>query len=354
MLNDFGWSERLQHDFAPHAAQGLIPGRVTAQDRGRLSLMTHAGETGAEVAGRLAFDAGPGEMPCVGDYVAAQPPVDGGPALIRAVLPRRGAFTRRGPEGEVQVVAANADVAFVTAAIDTAPNLRRLERYLTAAWASGATPCVLLTKADLSGDAAGAAAAVRRIATGAEVIVLSAQTGEGVAEVRARIEPGATAVLIGASGAGKSTLANALMGEARLAVNAVRADDRRGRHTTTRRELFRLPEGGLIMDTPGLRALALDDAGDGLSAAFDDIDALAEHCHFRDCAHGAEPGCAVREARESGALDEGRWLSFVKLRKEIAYQAREEDPLLREQTRRKWVAIHKANRARYKAREFGG
>jgi ribosome biogenesis GTPase len=354
LLQDFGWSERLQQDFAPHAALGLVPGRVTAQDRGRLTLITDAGETAAEVAGRLAYDSGPGELPCVGDFVAAQPPVNGGPALVRAVLPRRGAFTRRSPEGEVQVVAANVDVAFVTLAIEVEPNLRRLERYLTAAWASGATPIVLLTKADLSRDADGAAAAVRRIAVGAEVIVLSALTGDGVASVQGRVEPGATAVLIGASGAGKSTLANALLGEARLAVSEVREDDRRGRHTTTRRELFRLPEGGLIMDTPGLRALALDDADEGLSAAFDDIDALAERCHFRDCGHEAEPGCAVREARENGALDEGRWRSFVKLRKEIAHQASQEDPLLREQTRRKWVTIHKANRARYKAREHGG
>jgi ribosome biogenesis GTPase len=354
LLQDFGWSERLQQDFAPHAAQGLVPGRVTAQDRGRLTLITDAGETPAEIAGRLTFDAGRGELPCVGDFVAAQPPVNGGPAIVRAVLPRRGAFTRRSPEGEVQVVAANVDVAFVTLAIEVEPNLRRLERYLTAAWASRATPCVLLTKADLSGDPAGAAGAVRRIAAGAEVIVLSALIGDGVAEVGERIEPGATAVLIGASGAGKSTLANALLGAARLAVSEVRADDRRGRHTTTRRELFLLPDGGLIMDTPGLRALALDDASEGLSAVFDDIDALAERCHFRDCAHGAEPGCAVREARESGALEESRWLSFVKLRKEIAHQASQEDPLLREQRRRKWVAIHKANRARYKARAHGG
>ena len=354
MLQDFGWSEPLQQDFAPHAAQGLVPGRVTAQDRGRLTLVTDAGETFAETAGRLSFDAGPGELPCVGDFVALQPPTGGGPAIVRAVLKRRGAFTRRSPEGEVQVVAANVDLAFVTLTIEVAPNLRRAERYLTAAWASGATPCVLLTKADLSDDVEGAAAVVRRVAAGAEVITLSALTGEGLAVVRGRLEPGATAVLIGASGAGKSTLVNALLGEARMAVREVRADDRRGRHTTTRRELVLLPGGGLIMDTPGLRALALDDAEDGLSAAFDDIDALAERCHFRDCTHQAEPGCAVREARASGALEEGRWLSFVKLRKEVAHQARQEDPLLREQTRRKWAAIHKANRARYKARESGG
>jgi ribosome biogenesis GTPase len=346
LLQDFGWSGKLQQDFASHAALGLIPGRVTAQDRGRLTLVTEAGETAAEVAGRLAFDARPGELPCVGDFVAAQSPVSGGPAVVRAVLPRRGAFTRRSPEGEVQVVAANIDVAFVALSIEVEPNLRRLERYLTAAWASGATPCVLLTKADLSVDADGAAAAARRVAAGAEVVALSAMTGDGVVEVRERIEPGETAVLIGASGAGKSTLANALLGEEKLTVSEVRADDRRGRHTTTRRELFLLPGGGLIMDTPGLRSLALDDASEGLSSAFDDIETLAEHCRFRDCSHKSEPGCAVREARESGALDEGRWLSFVKLRKEVAHQARMEDPLLREQTRRKWIVIHKAARAR--------
>ncbi len=175
-------------------------------------------------------------------------------------------------------------------------------------------------------------------------------SGEGLAVVRERLEPGQTAVLIGASGAGKSTLVNALLGEARMAVSEVRGDDRRGRHTTTRRELFLLPDGGLIMDTPGLRSLELDDAGEGLSAAFDDIEALAERCRFRDCSHQAEPGCAVREARESGALDEGRWRSFVKLGKEIAHQAAQENPLLRQETRRKWVTIHKAARARYKAR----
>lgn len=351
MLEDFGWSEQLQQLFAPHAAQDLIPGRVIAQDRGRLTLVTNAGETAGELAGRLTFEATPGELPCVGDFVAAQPPVSGGPAIVRAVLPRRSAFTRRSPEGEVQVVAANVDLAFVTLSIEVAPNLRRLERYLTAAWASGATPSVLLTKADLSPDPDGAAAAVGRVAAGAQVVVLSAITGDGLAAVHARIEPGATTVLLGASGAGKSTLANALLGEERLATADVRADDRRGRHTTTRRELMKIPGGGLIIDTPGLRALALDDAGDGLSAAFDDIDALAEHCRFRDCSHGTEPGCAVRAARSQGELDEGRWLSFVKLRKEVAHQAAQEDPLLRERTRRKWIVIHKAARA--KARGLG-
>jgi ribosome biogenesis GTPase len=235
--------------------------------------------------------------------------------------------------------------------LESAPNLRRLERYLTAAWASGASPTVLLTKADLSPDPAAAMAVARRSAAGAPVIAVSAASGEGLAAVHEALAPGATAVMVGASGAGKSTLANALLGEARLAVGEVRADDRRGRHTTTRRELILLPGGGLLLDTPGMRELALDDAGEGLASAFDDIEALAGGCRFSDCAHEQEPGCAVRAALETGALDADRWRSFRKLRREVAHQAAQEDPLLREERRKRWIAIHKASRARYRARE---
>jgi ribosome biogenesis GTPase / thiamine phosphate phosphatase len=351
VIEDYGWSERLQRQFAPFAAQALMPGRVIAQHRDRLELITEAGETSAEVAGRLAFEARAGELPCVGDWVAAQPPQSGGPALVRSVLERRTAFTRRGPLGELQVIAANADLAFVVLSLEGPPNLRRLERYLTAAWASGADPLVLLTKADLDPDVAGSVAAVRRVAAGAPVIALSVASGDGLPAVGEALSPGVTAVMVGASGAGKSTLANALLGELRFAVGEVRADDKRGRHTTTRRELVLLPGGGLLLDTPGMRELALDDAGDGLVSAFDDIEALAAGCRFGDCAHESEPGCAVRVALEIGELDEGRWRSFQKLRREAAHQAAQEDPLLREERRKRWIAIHKANRARYRARE---
>jgi ribosome biogenesis GTPase len=349
LLEDYGWSEWLQRQFAPFAAQQLMPGRVTAQHRDRLDLITEAGEISAEIAGRLAFEARAGVLPCVGDWVAAQPPQAGGPALVRAVLERRTAFTRRGPLGELQVVAANADLAFVVLSLEGPPALRRLERYLAAAWASGAAPLVVLTKADLDPDPAGSAAAVRR--AGAPAIVVSAATGEGLPAVREALAPGVTAVMVGASGAGKSTLANALLGETRLAVGEVRADDKRGRHTTTRRELILLPGGGLLLDTPGMRELTLDDAGEGLASAFDDIEALAAGCRFSDCAHEGEPGCAVRAALEAGALDAGRWRSFQKLRREVAHQAAQEDPLLREARRKRWIAIHKAGRARYRARE---
>jgi ribosome biogenesis GTPase len=349
LLQDHGWSPELQTAFAAHAAAGLVPGRVSAQHRGAFDLITEAGERRAEVAGRLlAAD----DLPAVGDFVAADSTSDGS-TIIRAVLPRRTAFTRLSPEGKRQTVAANIDVAFLVASLETELNLRRMERYLVQAWASGAEPVVLLTKADLCADPEAALRAARRVAAGAQVLAISAIDGEGLDEVRSRLSRGVTAVMVGASGAGKSTLANALMGEARMAVGEVRADDARGRHTTSHRQLMLLPGGGLLLDTPGMRELALDGAGEGVTATFDDIEALARACRFRDCTHQGESGCAVRAALDAGELDAGRWKSFRKLAREAAHQAAQEDPLLREHNRRRWVAIHKANRARYKAREWG-
>jgi ribosome biogenesis GTPase len=347
LLEDYGWSSKLQDAFAPHAAVGLVPGRVIAQHRGAYDLATDAGERRAEAGGRLLAS---GEAPAVGDFVAAEGASDG-PAIIRAVLPRRTAFTRLSPEGRQQVVAANVDIAFLIAPLERALNLRRLERYLVQAWASGAEPVVLLTKADLSPDLDEAMRQASRSAIGASVLAVSAIDGGGLELVRGRLAPGVTAVMVGPSGAGKSTLANTLMGEARMTVGAVRADDARGRHTTSHRQLLLLPGGGLLLDTPGMRELAIDGAGEGVTAAFDDIELLARDCRFSDCSHKGEPDCAVRAALESGALDEGRWRSFQKLSREMAHQAAQEDPLLREHNRKRWVAIHKANRARYKARD---
>ena len=351
MLETYGWSDVLRQDFAPHAAAGLIAGRVAAQHRGQWRLVTAAGEVRAEISGRLARDAVRGGYPVTGDWVAASPPPADGPALIEHVLPRRTAFTRRSPEGEVQVVAANVDVAFLVASLEVGLNVRRLERYLTQAWASGAAPVALLTKADLAADVDSQVELARRVAAGAPVIALSTVSGAGLDAVRGYLTQGATAVMVGASGAGKSTLANALLGEDRMAVGAVRGDDARGRHTTSHRELILLPGGGLLLDTPGMRELALDDAAEGLSQAFDDVEALAASCRFSDCSHGNEPGCAVRAAIEAGDLDEARWRSFQKLGRELDHLARREDPVLREKNRKHWITIHKANRARYKFRD---
>jgi ribosome biogenesis GTPase len=351
LLETYGWSDELQRDFAPHAAAALIPGRVVAQHRGAYSLIIAAGEVRAEISGRLARDALPGGYPAVGDWVAAEAPGGDGPAIIQHVLPRRTAFARKaiGRAGQAQVVAANVDVAFLVASLNADLNPRRLERYLAAAWQSGAAPVVLLTKADVCPNPAELAAGVET--GGAPVHVLSSLTGEGLEAVRTYLTPGRTAVMVGSSGAGKSTLANVLLGSARMAVGEIREDDARGRHTTSHRELILLPGGGLLLDTPGMRELALIDAEEGVAATFDDIEVLAAACRFSDCGHGGEPGCAVRAALEAGDLDEGRWRSFQKLNRELDHLARREDPVLREQNRKHWIQIHKANRARYKFRE---
>jgi ribosome biogenesis GTPase len=269
LLKLYGWSRGLQHDFAPFAARGFAPGRVLVQHRGLYRLVLEGGEADARLAGRFRHDADEGEHPVVGDWVAVQRDVTGGPGLIHGLVPRRTAFVRRQAGGRgLQVVAANVDVALLTLSLNGDLNLRRLERYLAATYESGAQPVVVLTKADAAADPAAAAARVTAVAGEAPVIPVSALTGEGMKALADQLEPGRTAVLLGSSGVGKSTLVNTLAGAELLATGEIRAHDERGRHTTTRRELIRLPSGALILDTPGMRELGLVDAGDGLSAAF--------------------------------------------------------------------------------------
>lgn len=351
MLEAFGWSDALQRDFAPHADAGLVPGRVMLQHRGQYGLATGTGELRARISGRLAREAPPGGYPAAGDWVAVNAD-DAGGATIHHVLPRRTAFVRKasGSGGGVQVVAANVDVAFLTASLNADLNPRRLERYLAAAWQSGAAPVVLLTKADLCEDVPGAVAGVEAFAAGAPVHALSSLTGEGLDAVARYLGPGRTAVMVGSSGAGKSTLANALLGTEHMATQAIREADARGRHTTSHRELILLPGGGLLLDTPGMRELGLWDSDEGLAATFEDIEALAAGCRFADCGHSNEPGCAVRAALEAGELDQERWRSFQKLRRELAFLESKEDPSLRAAKRREWVQITKSQRAQHKQR----
>ncbi len=354
MLETYGWSHELQRDFLSHAADGLVPGRVILQQRGLYGLATAAGDVRAQISGKLAREAPPGGYPAAGDWVAIRTEPAGG-AIIHHVLDRRTAFVRKasGSAGGLQVVAANVDVAFLTASLNADLNPRRLERYLAAAWQSGAAPVVLLTKADLCADIPAAVAEVEAFAAGAPVHALSSLRGEGIDAVVGYLTPGRTAVMVGSSGAGKSTLANALLGTEHMATQAVREADARGRHTTSHRELILLPGGGLLLDTPGMRELGLWDSDEGLAATFEDIEHLAARCRFGDCGHTNEPGCAVQAALTSGVLDAGRWLSFRKLRRELAFLESKEDPALRAAKRRQWVQITKANRARYKQRGRG-
>lgn len=354
MLTSYGWSERLQHDFEPHAAEGLIPGRIIVQQRGGYRLVTEAGETEARASGRLLKFSDEIARPVAGDWVAAEP--RGELAIVQHVLPRSSAFIRKAPgtRGGAQVVAANVDVAFLVTSLNADFNLRRLERYLATAYESGAAPVVVLTKADLAERPDEQVAAAQEISFGAPVLAVSARTGQGLDALGAHLQPGRTAVLLGMSGAGKSTLLNALAGEERMAIGDIREDDARGRHTTTHRELVLLPSGGLILDTPGMRELGLWEADTGVSAMFEDVEALSAACRFSDCGHGAEPGCAIRAAIEEGRLPAERWASYQKLQAELAYERRRTDPRAEAENRKLWASRNKAARAWIKQkREIG-
>ncbi|MBO9540629.1 ribosome small subunit-dependent GTPase A [bacterium] len=299
-------------------------GRVASQARDAYSLLTENGEVEARLSGKLRFDAEAKEAlhPAVGDWVRLSWHNDGTSALIHEVLPRTSKFSRNaaGKGVHEQIVATNVDVVFLVNALNLDFNLRRIERYLALAWESGATPVVLLTKADLCDDVEARCEAVRAIAPGVPVHALSASAGTGLEALDTYLRPGKTVALLGSSGAGKSTLFNRLLGSDRQQVQAVRDGDDRGRHTTTRRELVLLPSGALALDTPGMRELQLWEGGDGIQETFAEIAAFAARCRFRDCRHDAEPGCAVRTALEAGVLDAERLASFRKLEREAAYQ----------------------------------
>lgn len=356
-LTLLGWDAERQEQFDEHAAAGLVPYRVSIQHRGAYDVVGEDGERRCEVPVRIVrAAASPSDLPVVGDWVAVEQ-TEPGRGVIHAVLPRRSKFSRLAAHDpasattEEQVVAANVDVVFIVTSLNEDLNLRRLERYLTLAWESGAAPVILLTKSDLVDDAAPAVAEVCEIAAGVPVHTVSVRTGEGLEAVRSEVGAGRTAALLGSSGVGKSTLVNVLVGEELLATQEIRADGK-GRHTTTRRELVRLPGGGLVIDTPGMRELQLWVADHGLEEAFDDVTSLFPDCRFRDCAHETEPGCAVRTALDEGRLSPERWESYRKLERELEVLERRLDKRAQAEQRRKWRTTSRAMRARQ--REEGG
>jgi ribosome biogenesis GTPase / thiamine phosphate phosphatase len=350
-LESLGWTDEFKSALVRLDDTSLLPARIAVEMKGAYTALMPA-PSPARVSGRLRHDAkSRDELPAVGDWVALRPSNGDGDAVIEAVLPRRSAFVRKvaGFATEAQVIAANIDIVFVLASIEHEPNLRRIERYLTAAWQSGAVPVVVLTKSDVGEDVAGALEAVTAVAPGVAVHAVSAFNGDGMGELSEHVRPGTTIALLGSSGAGKSTLVNALAGRHVMAVQAVRDFDGKGKHTTTHRELVSLPSGGVVIDTPGLRELQLWDSDDGIDATFGDITELAAHCKFTDCAHDEEPGCAVKGALETGALETERFASWRKQQRELAAIARKRDKRLASEETKKWKKIHKDARARSRA-----
>jgi len=344
-LRIWGWDDARQLEY-DESGSVLPPARVVAQHRGEYVLQAPWGRAIGVAPGRMKHRAERArEMPAVGDWVLVEPASDG-PATIVEILPRRSQFVRRkaGTEDGEQVVAANVNTAFLMTSLDQNLNPRRIERYLVAAWDSGATPVVVLTKSDLVSDVDAIVEEIEVVAAGADVIAVSSTDGSGLDRLRQYLQPGTTVALLGSSGVGKSTLVNTLAGEDLLATQEVREIDNKGRHTTTHREIFLLHDGVLVLDTPGMRELGLVEADEGIEETFDDVAAIVERCRFGDCRHDSEPGCAVREALSEGVLTTERWDSYAKLQKEASYEVRRRDIGAAQAEKKKWKQIHKEYR----------
>jgi ribosome biogenesis GTPase len=349
-LTVYGWTERLAEAFASHAAAGLVPARVTLEHTHVYRVMTEEGEQLARVAGRLRHQAAArADFPVVGDWVAIEPTDHGGDARIRAVLPRVSRFSRKaaGDPTEEQVIAANIDTVFLVGGLDRDFNLRRLERYLLVAWESGAASVIVLNKADLADDVEARTAEVRTLAPAVPVYAVSCRAPHTLDPLRQHLGVGRTGALLGSSGVGKSTIVNRLIGEDLLPMQDVRASDSRGRHTSTNRQLVLIPDGGLIIDTPGMRELQLWEGG-AWAETFADIGALAGQCRFRDCRHRHEPGCAVLAAVRAGELPAARHESFLKLSAEQAHTERQQDARAQLDVKRQSSVGAKALRKRLK------
>ncbi|HEY90374.1 MAG TPA: ribosome small subunit-dependent GTPase A [Dehalococcoidia bacterium] len=355
-MTELGWDSFFIDHFKSLSVDGCVPARVIAEGKHSCQVYSQYGELSARVSGRMRYESRAGDRyPSVGDWVVVKPNTGEQKCLIHAVLPRRSCFSRKmsddrarrsGSLTREQVLAANVDTVFIVSGLDGSRNLnlRRLERYLTLAWESGAAPVIVLNKIDLCPDVDACIRNVEPVASGVPIHAVSATERLGLDALVTYLDRGKTAVFLGPSGVGKSALLNALLGIERQEVGEVRGIDRKGRHTTTRRELVLLPGGGAVIDTPGLREVQMWADEDSLGSVFKDIEQLANECRFRDCTHHTEPGCAIKAAVQQGSLDVARLQSYRKLEKELRHLATREDIRTRLEERAKWKKISKWSR----------